>query len=136
MRARARRRGTRADDGAATHYELAQPPTDAISAIAFAPQSPTRLLVASWDRNVYQYDLAGGENAAKRVASFEHRAPVLDVCFGAGDDEAFSGGADWQVKRLDLESGEQTVVGAHTAPVKSVVYSREHCTFAGRAWPR
>lgn len=29
--------------------------------------------------------------------------------------------------RINLESGEQTVLSAHTAPVKSVVYSKEHC---------
>lgn len=30
---------------------------------------------------------------------FEHRAPVIDTCFGASDDEAFTAGMDWQVKR-------------------------------------
>lgn len=31
--------------------------------------------------------------------------------------------------RIDLESGEQTVLSTHEAPVKSVVYSKEHCKF-------
>lgn len=30
---------------------------------------------------------------------FEHRAPVLDVCFGEGEEEAFSAGLDWDVRR-------------------------------------
>lgn len=30
--------------------------------------------------------------------------------------------------RLDLESGEQTVLSTHEAPVKAVVYSKETCT--------
>lgn len=29
--------------------------------------------------------------------------------------------------RINLESGEQTVLGVHKKPVKSVVYSKEHC---------
>lgn len=65
------------------------------------------------------------------MRTFEHRAPVMDVCFGADDDEAFSAGLDWQVLRLDLATGEQTVLSTHTAPVRRVVYSREHCEL----WP-
>lgn len=33
------------------------------------------------------------------LKKFEHRAPVLDVCFGADDNEVFSAGMDWDVKR-------------------------------------
>lgn len=117
----------------ASQFELAQPPNDAISALVFAPESPTRLLVSSWDKNVYLYDTQGeteGEGEAGHgslIRTFEHRAPVMDVCFGANDSEAFSAGMDWQVKRIDLETGEQTVLSKHSAPVRRVVYSREHC---------
>lgn len=52
----------------------------------------------------------------------------MDVCFGADDDEAFSAGMDWTVRRIDLTSGDLTLVSKHTAPVRRVVYSREHCT--------
>lgn len=31
--------------------------------------------------------------------------------------------------RIDLESGEHTVLSTHEAPVKSVVYSKEHCNY-------
>jgi hypothetical protein len=31
--------------------------------------------------------------------------------------------------RINLETGEQTVLSTHDAPVKSVVYSKEHCNF-------
>jgi cell cycle arrest protein BUB3 len=40
-----------------------------------------------------------GEGSSTLVQKFEHRAPVLDVCFGADDNEAFSAGMDWQVKK-------------------------------------
>lgn len=103
----------------------------------FAPGSPTRLIVSSWDKNVYLYDTQGESSSSSSsseaghgslIRTFEHRAPVMDVCFGANDSEAFSAGMDWQVKRIDLESGEQTVLSKHGAPVRRVVYSREHCT--------
>lgn len=129
----------------AVQFELSPPPADAVSAVQFAPNSPHRLLVASWDRNVYLYDTQDQENGGALVQKYEHRAPVLDVCFGADDNEAFTAGMDWQVKRcvcsemfittvmlmgacrIDLESGEQSVLSTHEAPVKSVVYSKEHC---------
>jgi cell cycle arrest protein BUB3 len=57
-------------------------------------------VVSSWDKHVHLYDIEGGEGEGGRlIEKYEHRAPVLDVCFGADDNEAFSAGMDWQVKR-------------------------------------
>ncbi|KAI1335822.1 WD40-repeat-containing domain protein [Xylariaceae sp. FL0016] len=123
-----------------TQYELAQPPNDAISSLVFAPESPSRLLVSSWDKNVYLYDTQAdnsSDDAAVRgslVNTFAHHAPVMDVCFGANDDEAFSAGMDWQVLRIDLASGEQTPVSKHGAPVRRVAYSREHSLLISASW--
>ena len=83
----------------AIQFELSQSPTDAVSALEFAPESPTRLLVSSWDKHVYLYDTQDQEAGGKLVEKYEHRAPVLGVCFGADDNEAFTAGMDWQVKR-------------------------------------
>lgn len=83
----------------ATQFEVAQPPNDAISAVVFAPDAPRRLLVSSWDKNLYLYEVAEGGEEASLVKTYEHRAPVLDVCFGANQDEAFTAGMDRQVKR-------------------------------------
>ncbi|KAI0594379.1 WD40-repeat-containing domain protein [Biscogniauxia sp. FL1348] len=123
----------------ATQFELSHPPNDAISALAFAPSSSSRLLVSSWDKKAYLYDLqASDENEegyrGSLLAAFEHRAPVMDVCFGASDDEAFSAGMDWTVQRIDLASGDMTVVGKHAAPVRRVVYSREHSLLISASW--
>lgn len=56
---------------------------------------------------MYLYDGITGDGQGQLVRKFEHRAPVLDVCFGADDNEAFSAGADWQVKKyvasLDIQ---------------------------------
>ena len=88
-----------ADHILATQYELSPPPTDAVSSIAFAPNSGTKLLVSSWDKKVYCYDIAGGAGETTLVNTYEHRAPVLDVCFGANDNEAFTAGLDWAVNK-------------------------------------
>lgn len=86
---------------AATQYELSPPPGDAVSALDFAPSSGTKLLVSSWDRKLYCYDIAGGTNATHLLNTYQHRAPVLDVCFGADDDEAFTAGMDWGVNKCE-----------------------------------
>ncbi|KAI4601095.1 hypothetical protein KJ359_012282 [Pestalotiopsis sp. 9143b] len=119
-----------------TQFELAQPPNDAVSSLVFAPSSPTRLLVSSWDKNVYLYDTHSDSESGNGtlLQTFEHRAPVMDVCFGADDDEAFSAGMDWTVRRIDLNSGDLTLVSKHTAPVRRVVYSREHSLLITASW--
>lgn len=75
-----------------------------MSAVVFAPESSAKLLVSSWDKNVYLYDLTEGASNAKLANTYEHRAPVLDVCFGADDDEAYTAGMDWAVNRYDAIS--------------------------------
>lgn len=82
--------------------ELTPPPPDAISALNFGPGSSTKLLVSSWDKNVYLYDThaePGGDGNGRLIRTYPHRAPVLDVCFGKDEDEAFSVGLDWDVRR-------------------------------------
>ncbi|KKA29639.1 hypothetical protein TD95_000676 [Thielaviopsis punctulata] len=121
----------------ATQYEIASPPTDAISALSFAPGTPTRLAASSWDRHVYVYDIAEGAGNEKRGAllrKFEHRAPVLWVCFGKDETEAFSAGLDWRVMRLDVATGEQSVLSTHGAAVRSVAYSSNHSILVSASW--
>ena len=82
---------------------VASPPTDAISALKFcADPNSTRFAVSSWDRHVYVYDLRdenGNIGEGKLLQKFEHRAPVLDVCFGDSEDVIFTAGLDWDVGR-------------------------------------
>lgn len=159
---------------ASGQYELNPPPTDAISHISFSnQQGSTKLLVASWDKNVYLYDavdgsqngnsIGSGENGPRHlINTFEHRAPVLDVCFGNDDNVAYSAGLDWDVRRyikmmrplllarpkcipanlmllrnvsrIDLSTGEQTVFSSHTAGVNALVYSPEHHLLISASW--
>lgn len=105
----------------ATQYELSPPPGDAVSALAFAPTPSTKLLVSSWDKKLYSYDVANPESSL--LQTYEHRAPVLDVCFGDNEGEAFTAGMDWVVSRVNLETGEMTALSKHAAPVCCVAYS-------------
>ncbi|KAF2240080.1 WD40 repeat-like protein [Viridothelium virens] len=113
--------------------ELANPPTDAISSIKFSPHSDSRLLVASWDKHVYLYDTSQ-DDENQLIKKFEHRAPVLDVCFGKDDNEAFSGGLDMDVRKIDLTTGEQTVLSTHDKAVKALVYSTQHSMLISGSW--
>lgn len=71
-----------------------------MSRIVFAPESPTRLLASSWDKNVYLYEIEDGDAAsASLVRQFEFRAPVMDLCFGGSDNEAFTAGMDHRVTK-------------------------------------
>lgn len=84
-------------------FTVASPPSDAISALKFSPDpNSTRFVVSSWDKNVYLYELRdenGNVGEGKLLQTFEHRAPVLDVCFGANEDEIYTAGLDWDVKK-------------------------------------
>lgn len=91
-------------------FELYEGPTDAISSVKFAPNS-NKLLVSSWDKHVYLYDISSGVGTL--LNKYEHRAPVLDVCFGKDDDEAFSCGLDWDVRRYTIPAPETSSATNH-----------------------
>ena len=88
---------------ASNQRELPSPPSDAISALTFAPNS-NRLIVSSWDKYVHLYDAGShsgeqGENTGRRLTGVAHAAPVLDTCYGEDDGQIFSGGLDWTVNQ-------------------------------------
>ncbi|KAK1531169.1 WD repeat domain-containing protein [Colletotrichum paranaense] len=121
---------------AASQFELAQPPSDAISSLSYAPESPTRLLVSCWDKKIYLYDThSGGEDAPGiLIKAIEFRAPVLDVTFGATDNEAYAACLDHCVYKIDLETEEKQVIAQHGAPARCVVYSSEHSLLISASW--
>ncbi len=92
------------------------------------------MLVSSWDKHVYLYDTQDQEAGGKLIEKYEHRAPVLDICFGADDNEAFSAGMDWQVKRY----GSRCLSGQRDADIKLEDKSQDRrtdgieCTWATR----
>lgn len=117
-------------------FELAEPPTDVISAVVYGPNDSMRLLVSSWDRYVYLYDTQAGPEGdqAGLLLRVEHRAPVLDVCFGQSDAVAYSAGLDCDVSQIDLETTRKTVISTHNEGVKAVAYSREHSLLISASW--
>lgn len=108
--------------------------------------------MASWDKHVYLYDTSS--TGGQLLNKFEHRAPVLDVCFGENEEEAYTAGLDWDVRRLathpaatfsakstadanlsvNLTTGAQTVLSSHGAGVKSVLYDRRHNILISGSW--
>lgn len=46
---------------------------------------------------MYLYDTT--ESGGRLLEKFEYRAPVLDVCFGDDDEEAYTAGLDWDVRK-------------------------------------
>jgi len=141
----------------ADQFELKSPPSDAISAVRFAPGSSTKLLVSSWDRHVYLYD-THAEPDGQLIRSFEHRAPVLDVCFGE-ENEAFTASLDWDVRRylksrpvvqvivthdkgatdashsrIDLSTGDQTILSSHEAAACRIAYHQPTKTLLSASW--
>ncbi|ORY89971.1 WD40-repeat-containing domain protein [Syncephalastrum racemosum] len=114
-----------------THYELNDAPSDGISSVKFSPFTENHLLASSWDSTVRLYDVE--ENALKK--KFDHKAAVLDVCFG-GADHAYSGGIDRQVNRLDFETGETKALGQHDDAVKALCASPENNTIYSGSWDK
>jgi cell cycle arrest protein BUB3 len=112
--------------------ELSPQPSDVISSITFS-QNSQRLLVASWDKHVYLYDVLASPGQ-QLVRKFEHRAPVLDACFGDDESSAYTAGLDWTVRRLNLETGEDTVLSTHKAGVRNVAYSSALDLLVSSSW--
>ena len=60
---------------------------------------------------MHLYDTAAAPSGTL-MGKFEHRAPVLDVCFGADDTEAFTAGLDHDVRRSVVGSTDHASSGA------------------------
>jgi len=98
--------------------EIADPPPDSISSLAFSPQADY-LAVGSWDNNVRIYEVgANGQTQGKAMAS--HQGPVLSVCWNKDGTRLISGGADNAARMFEVQTGQMTQVSQHDAPVRVV----------------
>ncbi|CAK7565649.1 MAG: mitotic spindle checkpoint protein Bub3 [Sporothrix epigloea] len=114
-------------------FELSPAPGDAVSALNFAPGTEsTRLIASCWDRNVYLYDIHAGERSL--IQTYPHAGPVLDVCFGKDDTEAFSAGLDHTVQHIDLNSGNLTLLSRHSQGASCIAYSADHGLVVSGSW--
>jgi cell cycle arrest protein BUB3 len=101
-----------------SEFQIEESPTDAISAVKFAPNNSQFLLASSWDRNVRLYDVDNN----KLKAAYTHDTAVLDCCF-TDMCHSFSGGLDSTLKMYDWQAQKETIVGTHTDAIKCVHYS-------------
>ncbi|EIN04812.1 Poly(A)+ RNA export protein [Punctularia strigosozonata HHB-11173 SS5] len=98
--------------------EVADPPTDSISSLAFSGAGEF-LAVGSWDNNVRIYEV-GTNGQTQGKAMYSHQAPVLSVCWNKDGTKLLSGGADNAGRMFDVQTGQPTQVAQHDAPIKVV----------------
>ncbi|KAJ7220118.1 WD40-repeat-containing domain protein [Mycena pura] len=98
--------------------EVADPPTDSVSSLAFSNQADY-LAVGSWDNSVRVYEIGpGGKSQGK--AMYQHQGPVLSVCWSQDGSKILSGGADNAGRMFDVATGQATQIAQHDAPIKAV----------------
>ncbi|KAL6067977.1 Mitotic checkpoint protein BUB3 [Balamuthia mandrillaris] len=107
-----------------SEFALSSPPTDGITSLSFVTNE--LLLVSSWDAGVRLYDVEQND----LLASYYHKAGVLDCCF-ADADTCFSGGVDRVVRMFDVRSHTESAIGAHDNAVKCVAYSPQGLVLSG-----
>ncbi|TTC29621.1 Mitotic checkpoint protein BUB3 [Bagarius yarrelli] len=110
-------------------FKLNQGPDDSISAVKFSPNSSQFLLVSSWDSSVRLFDVGGNSLRIK----YMHTGPVLDCAF-YDPTHSWSGGLDCQLKMHDLNTDQDTIVGAHEAPIRCVEYCPEVNVMVTGSW--
>lgn len=139
-----------------TEYTLPNPPQHPISSIVFHPdpssssQLSRQFLTSSWDSTVRLYQLAdvdannasssalSGEakaQVARQVHSFQHEAPVLDVCW-ITPTLAASGGIDRRVRLLNLEDGSSTILGKHGSAICRMRYEASTNLLISASWDK
>ncbi|KDQ59375.1 hypothetical protein JAAARDRAFT_34097 [Jaapia argillacea MUCL 33604] len=98
--------------------EVADPPTDSVSSLAFAPAADF-LAAGSWDNHVRIYEVnSTGRTQGK--AMYSHEGPVLSVCWNKEGTKLISGGVDNAARMFDLTTGQSQQVAAHDSAVKVV----------------
>lgn len=114
--------------------EVANSPSDVISSARFSP-SGNLLAVGCWDRGIHLYSKNGdGENPFtfnKKVAT---RSPVLDVCWGENENTVYCVGIDKDVRKVTLDSEEQTVLSTHGNVSNKVAYDAQHGIVLSTSW--
>jgi len=119
---------------AARGSALKAPPSDGISAVAFAPAAGSdSLLVASWDATLSLH----AAKAGTRLASWRQPAPVLD-CAWQSSTTALCGGLDRAVRTVDCGAGDAAAVtlGYHEAAVRCVRWSATHNCAVSAGWDK
>lgn len=105
-------------------FELFDPPSDGISALAFSPSPASRrkfLLACSWDSSAYLYDASGNVPMGRWSVG----AALLDGCFWARDggrSVAHAVGLSRQVHRYELANEKEKETYS-----LSLITAHNHC---------
>ncbi|KAI8374553.1 WD40-repeat-containing domain protein [Radiomyces spectabilis] len=113
-------------------YEIADPPKDGISSLAFCPVDSRYLIASSWDQTARIYDIESNQTKAQ----FDHESAVLSACFGNDSQQAFSGSVDKKVRLLDVETVTTKVLGQHDEAVRSVRWSSNTNNLYTGSWDK
>jgi cell cycle arrest protein BUB3 len=80
---------------------LSPSPTDIPSSLVFHPQTPTSLLVSSWDSTLRYYTISTNPSA-QLISQYNHPAPILDCKFSADGKNAITasvnGNVNWYLQ--------------------------------------
>ncbi|CAG8447329.1 5390_t:CDS:2 [Acaulospora morrowiae] len=116
-------------------YEVPQPPTDGISALAFSPTSDF-LAVSSWDNNVRIYETNAQVGNATGKSMYSHEKPVLCVAWSKDGLKVFSGGADNAGRCFDVNTQQAIQIAAHDQPIRCIKYVDQVNLVATGSWDK
>jgi len=113
--------------------DLSPSPTDIPSSLVFHPQTPTSLLVSSWDSTLRYYTIST-DPSAQLISQYNHPAPILDCAFSADGKNAITASVNGNVnlyspnkirsnRRIDLETAQLQVHDIHDKGCRCVLYS-------------
>lgn len=110
-------------------FKLDNAPDDCIQSVKFGSELNNILIAASWDGTVRIYDVAN----KSMINRYSHMEPVMDVAL-QGKNSAWSGGLDHQVKMFDINTSTETIVGSHSAAVRTVEVAPETNAIVTGGW--
>ncbi|KAG5525977.1 hypothetical protein RHGRI_032311 [Rhododendron griersonianum] len=116
--------------------EVAQPPSDSVSSLAFSPKG-NFLVATSWDNQVRCWEIMRNGTTVGSVpkASMSHDQPVLCSTWKDDGTTVFSGGCDKQVKMWPL-GAQPVTVAMHDAPVKDIAWIPEMNLLVSGSWDK
>lgn len=113
--------------------KLAQPPTDGISRVRFAPlRGSPHLLVSSWDGHSRLYDVSTGMLSAMHKQGLA----VLDCAFIRDASRFLSVGLQKNLLCFDVPRQQEMLLGQHEAPIRSVEFHPHTTQIFTSSWDR
>ncbi|KAI1180249.1 WD40-repeat-containing domain protein [Nemania sp. FL0916] len=92
---------------------------DTVSSLSWSPVAEDLLAASCWDGKVYVYRTAAAGNT-QQVSGLTVGEPVLACDWTKDGNMIVAGSTDHRIHALDLSSGQQAIIGSHTAPVRGV----------------